>query len=167
MPSVAGTTSSTSITSLMLCSEETRFVGIVIGSKRAGGIAVQIQWPSPAGYGEATKFPSWMEFGSVTETHLGETAKTSIVKTSQSGCPPHRSRSQPLITLGDALGRTGYCARRVLGTNTHRPSINHLVDGRSEGTTKLDLLRHSQDRQMQRLGGQLGKDQFQADRINV
>ena len=72
-----------------------------------------------------------------------------------------------MIVLGDVIGRTGYCARRVFGTNTHRPSINRLLDGRSEGTMKLDLSRRSQDRQMQRLGGQLCKDQFQADWINV
>src|SRR5713101_5027330 len=43
------------------------------------------------------------------------------------GCPPHRSMRKLLIILGDVTGRTGYCARRVLGTNTHRPSINHLI----------------------------------------
>ncbi len=34
------------------------------------------------------KFPSWLAVSGVTETHLGETANTSSVKTSQSGCQP-------------------------------------------------------------------------------
>jgi len=36
------------------------------------------------------------------------------------GLPPHRSRPQPLIILGDAIRTTGRCARSVLGP-AHEP----------------------------------------------
>jgi hypothetical protein len=35
--------------------------------------------------------------------------------------------NNPVIILGDGIGHTGCCARRVLVTNIHRPSMNHLI----------------------------------------
>src|SRR5882672_10383674 len=43
----------------------------------------------------------------------------------ETGCSPTGRCTNPVILLGDMIVRTGCCARRVLGTNTHRSSINH------------------------------------------
>lgn len=75
--------------------------------QRAGRVAAQFQWPSWADHCEATKFPSRMEFGSVTETHGGDKAKLSIVNTSQSGCPSvgHREFPRPACARRHTLKR--------------------------------------------------------------